>query len=435
MCAACEGSANVPATTSAPSAAAPRPRRFAALRHRECRPYLAGGMLSMMADNVEHVITYWVLWQEFHSAALTGFQVVSHWLPFLLLSVWFGSLADRYDCRRVVQAAQGLFAGVSIAWGVAFATGTLSIPLACVLLVLHGAAGALWTPAEQLLLQDFVGREDLPSAVRLNATFRGLGVLLGPVVGSALLLGVGATAGIWVNAVLYLPLTLFLLRTRRTGHGNGATAPRQRLGPLAAARAARRVMRDEEIAAAILVAGLTSLFVGSAIQTVMPEFAEALGDGASGTAYGVLLFANGLGGVLGGIVLEATGWIRPNVAVAIVSTFCFGLAIAGFSLSGGLATAVGLLVVGGVANLVSVSVNQTVVQLRADPAERGRTVGVYSMASGGLRVGSGFTIGVLGAAVGVRSSVLASGLSLALGSLVVGLLVRFRRRRSALGER
>ena len=71
------------------------PRRFAALRDRHSRPYLFTAGLSMMGDNIEHVITYWVLWQTFHSPALVGFQVVSHWLPFLLLSVWFGGLAER----------------------------------------------------------------------------------------------------------------------------------------------------------------------------------------------------------------------------------------------------------------------------------------------------------------------------------------------------
>ena len=69
------------------------PRRFAALRNRDCRPYLFGALLAMMADNIEHVITYWVLWQRFHSPALAGFQVTSHWVPFLLFSVYFGALA------------------------------------------------------------------------------------------------------------------------------------------------------------------------------------------------------------------------------------------------------------------------------------------------------------------------------------------------------
>ena len=84
------------------------PRRFAALRNPDCRPYLFGAALAMMADNIEHVITYWVLWEKFHSPALAGFQVISHWVPFLLFSVYFGSLADRYDCRRLIQAAQAL---------------------------------------------------------------------------------------------------------------------------------------------------------------------------------------------------------------------------------------------------------------------------------------------------------------------------------------
>jgi MFS family permease len=404
------------------------PRRFAALRDRNCGPYLVGGMLSMMADNVEHVITYWVLWQEFHSPALTGFQVISHWTPFLLLSVWFGGLADRYDCRRVVQAAQLLFLLVSVAWGVLFLTDSLSIPAACVLLVLHGTAGALWRPAEQMMLQDFVGREDLPSAVRLNSTFQGLGVLLGPVVGSALLIGLGPEHGILVNALVYLPLTVFLLRTRFTGHTRSGIVARERLGALGAVRSARTVMRNPEIAGAVVVAGLTSLFVGSALQTVMPEFAERFGSTGSGAAYGILLFANGLGGVVGGIVLEATGWVRPNVGAAVVSTFLFGASIAAFALSGSLVLAVVVLVLGGVANLVSVSVTQTVVQLKAEPAERGRTIGVYSMASGGLKVGSGFSIGLLGAVVGVQTSVVVSGAALALGAVAAGLAVRGNRR-------
>src|SRR3954468_21496511 len=122
---------------SAAESARPTVRRFAALRNRDCRPYLVGTGLAMMADNIEHVITYWVLWQRFHSEALAGFQVISHWVPFLLLSVYFGGLADRFDCRRVIQAAQTLFMVVSAAWGVLFVTGTLQIWSACLLLVLH----------------------------------------------------------------------------------------------------------------------------------------------------------------------------------------------------------------------------------------------------------------------------------------------------------
>src|SRR6478736_3085946 len=123
MCAACGIATHVPAELRAVDAGSIRePRRFAAVRNRESRPYLFGAALSMMADNVEHVITYWVLWQKFHSPALAGFQVISHWVPFLLFSVYFGALADRYDCRRLIQAAQALFMLVSALWGVLFMT-------------------------------------------------------------------------------------------------------------------------------------------------------------------------------------------------------------------------------------------------------------------------------------------------------------------------
>ena len=99
MCAACGVPTHVPLDDVG------QPAKFAALRNPSCRVYLLGGALAMMADNVEHVITYWVLWEKFHSPALTGFEVFSHWLPFLLLSPYFGALADRHDCRKLIQGA------------------------------------------------------------------------------------------------------------------------------------------------------------------------------------------------------------------------------------------------------------------------------------------------------------------------------------------
>jgi MFS family permease len=412
------------------------PRKFAALRNKDCRPYLFGAALSMMADNIEHVITYWVLWEQFHSPALAGFQVISHWVPFLLFSVYFGSLADRFDCRRVIQAAQLLFASVSVAWGVLFLTGTLQVWHACVLLVLHGLAGSLWGPGEQLMLHDFVGDEDLPSAVRLNATFRSLGVLFGPVVGSALLLGLGATAGIFVNVLFFLPLTLFLFRTRFTGHTRDHGAPRARVGLMESVRVLKAVGGNHTLVSMIILGGLGSFFVGASMQSAMPIFAQDLGaagadlaaggahaeegiDGAS-LAYGILLFANGAGGVLGGILLEATGRIRPTVLAAVISTAVYGVTSMFFAITTSYPLAVALLLIGGVANLASMSIGQTVVQLLAPPADRGRVIGVYGVSANGLRAGSGFTVGLLGAAIGVHWSLGLSAAALCVGTALAG---------------
>ena len=419
MCAACGIVTHVPIEEVRGSA----PTKFAALKQRDCAVYLGGGMLSMMADNIEHVITYWVMWTKFHSPALAGFAVVSHWLPFLLLSVYFGALADRYDCRRVIQAAQLLFMAVSACWGVLFLTGTLQVWHACVLLILHGMAGSLWGPAEQLMLHDYVGTKELPSAVRLNATARSLGILFGPVVGSALLLGLGATTGIFVNIAIYLPLTLFLLVTRYTGHTREEGAAKPRLGLRDAFHTIREVRGDQTIVAMIALGGLASFFGGASLQSAMPIFAHDLGASA-GTAYGVLLFANGVGGVVGGLLLEVFDKLKPTVATAVWTTFGLGACLFVFALTHLYLLAIVALLVGGVASLASMSIGQTVVQLLAPPDKRGRVVGVYSMSASGLRVGSGLTVGVLGTAIGVHASLALGSAVLGLGALVVLVYVR-----------
>ena len=158
----------VPASPAAASAAhAPS---FAALRNPGYRAHFITYTLAMMADNIEHVISYWMVFQKFHSPALAGFAVLSHWLPFLLFSVPVGALADRFDPRRIIQCGMALFITASLGWGYFFITDTLEMWHAMLLLVIHGCAGVLWQTSSQLLLHDIVAPAELPSAVRLNAT-------------------------------------------------------------------------------------------------------------------------------------------------------------------------------------------------------------------------------------------------------------------------
>src|SRR5256885_1544913 len=120
----------------------------------------------MMADSIEHVISYWIIFQKFHSPALGGFAVLSHWLPFLFFSVYSGALADRFDPRRIIQIGMGMFMLASLAWGILFLTDTLQRWHAVVILTVHGFAGVAWAPSAQLLLHDIAGGQNLHSAVR-----------------------------------------------------------------------------------------------------------------------------------------------------------------------------------------------------------------------------------------------------------------------------
>src|ERR1700712_1100797 len=176
---------------------------FAAFRHPPFRWFFFTYVLAMMADNIEHVISYWMMFQQFHSPALGGFAVLSHWLPYLFFSVPVGALADRVDPRRLIQLGMLMFISVSLGWGYFFVTGTLHMWQAMLLLVLHGCAGVFWQTSSQLLLHEVVPKQDLQSGVRLNATARYLGTLVGPAVGGVMLIGLGPAHGIFLNATYY----------------------------------------------------------------------------------------------------------------------------------------------------------------------------------------------------------------------------------------
>jgi MFS family permease len=397
--------------------------RFQVLRSWKTSPYLIGAGLAMMGDNIEHVLTYWVLWERFHSPALVGFQLVSHWLPFLLLSVQAGALAERFDCRRIIQIAQGLFMFVSLCWGILFLTNSLQLWEACVLLVLHGTAGCLWGPAEQMMLYDFAGRRQLPSAVRINATFRSLGILFGPVVGSALLVAFGPTYGIFVNIVFYVPLTAFLATTAFTGHTREGLAPlRPRMSLLSSLRVLGTVRRNREITSMLILAALAAVTIGAVLYTAMPVFGNKLAGGADpDLVYGVLLFALGIGGVLGGFFLEASGWIKPTTQTAVASTVAFGAFSALFAFTDSVVIAVIALVLTGFAQITSTSTEQAIVQLKAPVGERGRVIGAYSMFGPGMQTFSGVTVGVLGSMVGIPLTVIIGGSMLVAGGLLTAL--------------
>ena len=402
-----------------PAAQAAQPS-FAALRHRDFRIYLFATSAAMMADNIEHVISYWVMFEKFRSPALAGFAVLSHWLPFLFFSVYFGAMADRFDSRRIIQIAMLMFMAVSFAWAVLFYTDTIEVWHAAVLLVVHGMAGVLWAPASQVLIHDIVGRENIVSAVRLNATGRQFGVFLGPAVGGGLMLLLGPAAGLLVNVLIYLPLVWWLWKAPY-----GAEERRQQVGTRPggfadAVRTLREVSGNRTIISMIVLAGVTSLFVGNAFLAQMPEYAHELGTEKADFSYAVLLGANAAGAFVGGVLLESRGMLRstPQTAIVLAIIWCF--TIAGFAATASYPVAVALMFVGGFLSLAYTSMAQAMVQLEAPAHLRGRLIGLFQMSNNGLRAFSGITVGLLGSLIGIHWSLALS--SVVLLSVVAVLL-------------
>jgi MFS family permease len=394
-------------------------RAFAALRQPRFRAYFFYAALAMMADSIEHVISYWIIFQKFESQALGGFAVISHWLPFLLFSVYSGALADRFDPRRIIQLGMAVFMAVSLGWGLLFLTGTLEMWHAAVLLVLHGFAGVLWSPAAQVLIHDIVDDAQLHSAIRLTATARWLGLLAGPAAGGLLLLAAGPTYGILLNALIYLPMVLWLWRLPYRRRQTGAPRLRALAEVVATLRA---VAPDRTLVSMILLAGGTSLLVGNAYQAQMPEFARDLGHAHAGFGYSMLLAADAAGALVAGLVLESRGLLQARARTAFVLAMLWCVALAAFAGVAAYPLALALLFVAGFLELSFNAMAQTLVQVRAPAEIRGRVIGLYAMSGLGMRTFSGVTVGLGGSLLGIHWSLaLSAGVLLVLTMLLFAL--------------
>jgi MFS family permease len=385
---------------------------FTALREPVFRRYFAGAASLMMADSIEHVISYWMMWQKFHSPALAGFAVISHWVPFLFFSIWSGGLADRHDPRRIIQGGMAVFMAVSVGWGLLFLSDALEMWHAAALLIFHGLAGVLWGPAAQVYIHDLVEPQALPSAVRLSATARWLGLLMGPAVGGVILLALGPAYGILFNAALYLPFILWLWNAP---YRHKHTPPSVRgFGDVLATW---RAVRDNRvIASMVILVGGASFIVGNAYQAQMPEFAHDLAHGDGGFTYSALFGADAAGALCAGLALEARGLLPPRPRTAFLLAMGWCIAIGSFAANQSYALALILLFCAGFLELSFYAMAQALVQMNAPTPIRGRVIGLFSMSALGLRSFSGVTVGLFGSLIGIH-------LSLALAASLLLILI------------
>ncbi len=394
---------------------APQHRAFAAFAQSDFRIYLTGATGAMMADNIEHVISYKVMFDRFHSPALGGFAVISHWIPFLLLAGVSGGLADRFDIRRLIQIGMLMYIAVSVSWGIMFLTDTVTLGRAMTLLVIHGLAGVIWVPAGQVLIHQMVAHDQLASAVRLNATGRYMGFLVGPVLGAGLLMALGPAYGIFANALIYTPFFVWLIRAPYGRAAPGRRPPKAAVASYADVWSTMQVVaRNPVLLSMTVLVGAASFFVGNAYQAQMPEFAADLGHERADFTYSMLLAADAAGGLLGGLILETRAWLAPRARTAFVLALIWCIALIGFARAGGYVLALSLLFVAGFVELAFNSMAQALVQLHAPGEIRGRVIGVFSMSASGLRMFSGLSVGLLGARLGIHNS-----LAMSAGALFV----------------
>jgi hypothetical protein len=286
--------------------------------------------------------------------------------------------------------------------------------IAMVLLVLHGCAGVLWSTSNQMLLYSIAGPEYLQSAVRLNATFRYLGMLVGPAVGSGIMNWLGPSGGIFLNTLFYLPLVAWMIAAPYGSRFLGAvTAPKRAVRGLSDILHTAQEVRGLPIVLVMtLLAGCASFFVGNSYQAQMPGFAHDLGQAKADVTYSILLSADAAGALLAGFVLERrSGFLKTQPSTALKLAAGWGLALAVFAVVHSYPLAIVCLFTAGFFELSFSSMAQALVQLNAPNESRGRVLGLYGMAALGLRTFSGLTVGLVGSITSIHVSLACSGVA------------------------
>jgi MFS family permease len=165
------------------------------------------------------------------------------------------------------------------------------------------------------------------------------------------------------------------------------------------------------IVAMTLLAGASSFLVGNAYNAQLPSFAQDLGHGDPGLSYSLLLAADAAGGLTAGVVLEGRGLLPASPRTAIILAMLWGAAITSFSLVTSYPLALTLLFTAGFFELSFNSMAQSLVQIHAPVNLRGRVIGLFNMASLGLRAFSGVSVGLLGSLIGVHWSLAISAIA------------------------
>jgi MFS family permease len=344
-------------------------------------------------------------------------------LPFFLLALPAGALADVVDRRRLLLGTQGWMLAAAAVLGLLTLVGATTPWTLLALTFLLGLGTAMNTPAWQAITPDLVSRPELPAAVALGGVAINLARAVGPALGGLIVAAAGTGAVFLLNAASFVGVMIVLYRWHPSPQKSALPAE----GVWGAMRAGMRYVRHAPALDAVLVRTAVFISCGSALWALLPLVARRE-MGLSAVGYGVLLGCLGMGAIAGTALLPK---VRRRVAVdvhvagATVVFAAVTMALAYLRDFGALCAA---LMAGGMAWTTLMSTLNATAQLALPSWVRARGLAMYAFVfMGGLAAG-GALWGTVAARVGISLA-----LSCAALGLVVGLTV-MTRYRLAIGE-
>jgi len=373
------------------------------------RPFIVSMVSVTLANQIQGTVVAYQIYELTRDPLSLGAVGLAEALPFVSLALVGGHVADARDRRRVSMVSLLLIAAMSVCL-LGFTLGHHALgalrhkwAIYSVIVVL-GVGRSFLQPARAGLTAEILPPVLYAKAIAIRTSLFQLAMVSGPAAGGLLYATVGPQ-GAYAAAALLLLLAwaeMFFIPKHRPTQAvktslSVAHSIREGFGYLA---------RDRLLLSALLLDLFGVLFGGAT--ALLPVFAnEVLGVGSRG--FGILRAAPAVGALAASVVLAARPPLRRAGRTVLAATVCFGLAIIGFALSKSFLLSVALLTLSGAADMVSVLVRSTLLQLRVPGRLLGRITAINQIFIGSSNEIGAFESGVAARLLGVIPSVIFGG--------------------------
>ncbi|CAB4591370.1 MAG: MFS transporter [Actinobacteria bacterium] len=388
-------------------------------QHRNFRILFPANAASNIGTWAQRVAQDWLVLELTHSGRDLGLVTGLQFLPALLLSLYGGRLADRFN-KRLLLYITNLGGGVvALLMGILVMTNTIQIWHVYVLALILGIFTAIDAPIRQSFTSEMVGKSDLANAVSLNSANFNAGRLIGPGISGLLIAWFGTGPSFIINAFSYIAV-IIALSAIRDEELHIESAPQID----AKIREAWAYVRKRTDIFAVMITVFFAATFGLNFQVFTALMATAIFDKgpASFGSLGSIVAIGSLSGALLSAKLDSKRSPRFIIAFAAL----FGVSVSLTAIAPTYFTYMLTLPIAGALGLTTMIAANSYVQTKTDPALRGRVMGIYlTIFLGGTPVGSPL-IGWLSESIGTRQTIFMCGVVTMVSSALIYLLLRER---------
>jgi MFS family permease len=369
------------------------------------RAYLhlwAARVLGTSAQQMLLVALGWQMYELTASAWDLGLLGLLQFVPAMLLALPAGQTVDRRHRARLLAATLAVQALLALLLGAAHAGGWIDRRLLLGAAVVLGAVRAFQMPAQQALTPALVPPRLLARALAFSSIGLQSAIIAGPAVGGFAYLA-GATVAYALAGALFVAGTAFALAIRH--EHDTPTHP----ATFDSLTAGLRFVWQRPLVLGATTLDLFAVLMGS-VAALLPVFAkDVLHTGAWGL--GLLRAAPAVGALAMALVITRWPVRRRAGPLLMAGVAVYGVATLGFALSTALWLSLATLALAGAADMISIVVRQSLVQLETPDPMRGRVSAVNSLFIGASNQLGEFRAGAAAALVGAPAAAAAGALA------------------------